>query len=94
LIVRVRGTAVSGPHILPARRRTGGSQTHRWLQPLPPPGYPMRHGVVEVAQSWLNRFRRLLIRWEQRAGNYLRLLQLAATLILYRRVLQARQLWG
>jgi len=35
-------------------------------QPLPPPGDPDRHPprrwVVEVAHSWFNRFRRLLIR--------------------------------
>jgi len=35
-------------------------------QPLPPPGHPDRHPprrwVVEVAHSWFNRFRRLLIR--------------------------------
>ena len=48
-------------------------------EPLPPPGDPARHParrwVVEVAHSWFNRFRRLLIRWEKKAANYLALLQ-------------------
>ena len=37
-------------------------------RPLPPPGDPDRHPprrwVVEVGHSWFNRFRRLLVRWE------------------------------
>ena len=67
-------------------------------QPLPPPGHPDRHPprrwVVEVAHSWFNRFRRLLIRWEKKADNYLALIQLAATLIIYRKVRHARSLSG
>ena len=63
-------------------------------QPLPPPGHPDRHPprrwVVEVAHSWFNRFRRLLIRWEKKADNYLALLQFAATLIVYRKLRHAR----
>jgi transposase len=50
--------------------------------------------VVEVAHSWFNRFRRLLIRWEKQAANYLALIQLAATLIIYRKVRHARSLSG
>jgi hypothetical protein len=49
---------------------------------------------VEVAHSWFNRFRRLLIRWEKQADNYLALVQLAATLIIYRKVRHARLLSG
>ncbi len=44
-------------------------------RPLPPPGDPARHPprrwVVEVAHSWFNRFRRLLVRWDKKAANYL-----------------------
>ena len=40
---------------------------------LPPPGDPDRHcarrWVVEVAHSWFNRFRRLLMRWESRSAT-------------------------
>ena len=77
------------PHIPPKR-----SAAH----PLPAPGDPDRHPprrwVVEAAHSWFNRFRRLLIRWEKQADNYLGFLQLAAILIVYRKVRHARTLSG
>jgi putative transposase len=67
-------------------------------QPLPPPGHPERHApkrwVVEVAHSWFNRFRRLLIRWEKLGPNYLALVQLAAVLIIYRKLRHACALPG
>jgi transposase len=67
-------------------------------QPLPPPSHPERHPprrwVVEVAHSWFNRFRRLLIRWEKRPEHYLAFLQLAACLIVYRKLRHARRLSG
>ena len=67
-------------------------------QPLPPPGHPARHPprrwVVEVAHSWFNRFRRLLVRWEKQAQNYLGFVQLAAILIIYRKLRHARAPFG
>ncbi len=66
--------------------------------PLPPPGDPERHPprrwVVEVAHSWFNRFRRLLTRWEQQGSHYLGFVQLAAVLIIYRKLRHARLLSG
>jgi transposase len=44
-----------------------------------------RRWVVERTHSWLNRFRRILIRWEKKAANYLALLHLACAIITYRR---------
>ncbi len=41
------------------------------------PGYRSRRWVVERTHSWLNRFRRLLIRWEKKAENFLALLHFA-----------------
>ena len=77
------------PHIPPKRSAE---------QPLPPPGDPQRHPprrwVVEVAHSGFNRFRRLRVRWEKRAANYLAFVQLAATLIIYRKLRHARSLSG
>ncbi len=65
-------------------------------RPLPPPGDPQRHPprrwVVEVAHSWFNRFRRLLVRWEKKGANYLGFVQLAALLIVYRKLRHARLL--
>lgn len=45
------------------------------------PGYRARRWVVERAHSWMNRFRRILIRWEKRADNYLAMLQFACAII-------------
>ena len=49
---------------------------------------------MEVAHSWFNRFRRLLIRWEKKPDNYLALPQLSATLIIYRKLRHARTVSG
>jgi transposase len=66
--------------------------------PLPPPDHPDRHPprrwVVEVALAWFNRFRRLLTRWEKQASHYLGFVQLAAALIVYRKLRHARLLSG
>jgi putative transposase len=48
------------------------------------PGYRARHWIVERTHSWLNRFRRLLIRWEKKAENYLAMLHFACACITYR----------
>ena len=67
-------------------------------QPVPPPGDPARHPprrwVVEVSHSWFNRFRRVLVRWEKKGANYLGFVQLAACLIVYRKLRHARSLFG
>jgi transposase len=47
-------------------------------------GFKARRWVVERAHSWLNRFRRLLIRWEKKPENYLALLHFACGLIAFR----------
>lgn len=44
-----------------------------------------RRWVVEVAHSWLNRFRRLLVRWEKKKANYLAMLYFACALICWRK---------
>jgi putative transposase len=41
------------------------------------PGYRARRWVVERTHSWTNRFRRLLVRWEKKASNYLAFLHLS-----------------
>jgi len=54
------------------RKRTGGRRKpRRW--------------VVEVTHSWLNRFRRLLVRWEKKAANYRSLLYFACAIICWRK---------
>jgi putative transposase len=53
-------------------KRHAGARARRW--------------VVERSHSWLNRFRRILIRWEKRADTYLALLHFALGLITWRSV--------
>jgi transposase len=47
-------------------------------------GYKARRWVVERTHSWMNRYRRILIRWEKKAENYIGLLHLACALITFR----------
>jgi putative transposase len=47
-------------------------------------GYKARRGVVERTHSWMNRFRRVLIRWDKQVGNYLACLHVACAYMTYR----------
>jgi transposase len=47
-------------------------------------GHRARRWVVERTHSWINRFRRLLIRWEKKSENYLAMLHFACGLISFR----------
>jgi transposase len=47
-------------------------------------GFKARRGVVERAHRWMNRFRRVLIRWDKSAANYLAFLHFACALIAFR----------
>ena len=49
-------------------------------------GFRARRWVVERTHSWMNRFRRILVRWEKLAGTYLAMLHLACALITWRAV--------
>lgn len=64
------------PHIksrgeeVSARKRHPHAKARRW--------------VNERTQSWFHRFRRVLIRWEKKAENYLAILQFVAAWIAFR----------
>jgi transposase len=47
------------------------------------PGYRARRWVVERTHSWMNRFRRILIRWEKKVKNYVAMLELACAYIAF-----------
>ena len=49
-------------------------------------GWKPRRWVVEVAHSWFNRFRKLLVRYEKTDVSYLGLNMLAASIICFRKV--------
>jgi transposase len=44
-------------------------------------GKRARRWVVERSHSWMNRFRRILIRWEKKSRNYIAFLHFACGLI-------------
>ena len=48
------------------------------------PSYRARRWVVERSHSWLNRFRRILIRWEKNVDNYIAMLHFACAWITFR----------
>ena len=47
-------------------------------------GFKARRWVVERTHSWMNRFRRILTRWEKKPINYLALLHFVCALITFR----------
>lgn len=63
------------PHI----KSRGQEETERRANPR----YRARRWVCERTHSWFNRFRRILIRWEKKAENYLGFLHLACAYIAY-----------
>ena len=50
------------------------------------PAKKARRWVVEVAHSWFNRFRKLLVRYEKLERSFLALNHLAAAIIAFRKV--------
>jgi putative transposase len=61
-----------------AAKKTQGSQP---IEREKVPGYRARRWVVERTHSWMNRFRRLLIRWDKKVPNYKAFLHLACAWI-------------
>jgi len=51
------------------------------------PRYRARRWVVERTLSWLNRYRKLLVRFEKKASSHEALLELACALIVFRKVI-------
>jgi putative transposase len=49
--------------------------------------HPARRWVVERTNSWHNRFRKLLVRYEKKSDNYLGLVHFACCIIVYRRII-------
>lgn len=74
----IREAMADRGYIVHIRRRGEG--------PPPPTSerHPARRWVVERINSWHNRFRKLLIRWEKKSQNYLALVDFASALIVYR----------
>lgn len=75
----VETAAAAMAYTLHLRRRGEEAAAKRTI-----PGYRARRWVVERTHSWLNRFRRILIRWEKNLENYLAMLHLACASITFR----------
>lgn len=65
------------PHI-----RHRGEDALAYQQPC----HPARRWVVERSNSWMNKFRRILIRWEKKAENYVAMLHFAFAVIIFNKM--------
>ena len=65
------------PHI-----RSRGEEKTEWEEN---PDSKARRWVVEATHSWINRFRKLLVRFEKLTSSYLGLLMLACAFIAFRK---------
>ena len=63
---------VSRPKEVEAKRRNPNKKARRW--------------IVEVCHSWINRFRKLLVRYEKLERSFVALNHLAAAIIAFRKV--------
>ncbi len=71
------------PHISPAdkEKRSERKEARRH------PEGRARRWVVERTHSWLNRSRRLLVRWEKKTENYLAFIHLACAQLIFSKIL-------
>src|SRR5215211_4897862 len=68
------------PHISPAEKN---KRAERKMEARRHPGARARRWVVERTHSWLNRSRRLLVRWEKKTENYLAFIHLACAQLIF-----------
>ncbi len=72
------------PHI---HHRGEGAKAYR------NPGHPARRWVIERTSRWINRFRRIPVRWEERADNCLAMLDYAMSIIICQELDRANALF-
>ncbi len=77
-LLEKRGIEMIAPHRLVWNRKNEPTQDGRPLRRY------KRRWKVERLFAWLHNFRRLTIRWEYHAANFLGFLRLACTMILLR----------
>ena len=71
------------PHIVPRGEEKKQKEKN--------PYYKARRWVVEVLHSHMNRFRKLLVRYEKKDINYLALIQFACAIIVWRKLIPVHQ---
>ena len=67
------------PHVRQRGEEIRAKKHKRWYRP--------KRWVVERTHSWLNRFRKLLVRYEKLAASYEGLLEIACAIIVFQRSL-------
>jgi putative transposase len=67
------------PHVRQRGEESRAKKHKRWYRP--------KRWVVERTHSWLNRFRKLLVRYEKLAASYEGLLEIACAIIVFQRSL-------
>ena len=55
------------------------------------PDFKARRWVVEVTHSFMNRFRKLLVRYEKKTENYMALVEFACAIIVWRKLIPVHQ---
>jgi putative transposase len=71
------------PHISPAEEKKRSERKRVRKHP----GGRARRWVVERTHSWLNRSRRLLVRWEKKTENYVAFVHLACAQLIFSKIL-------
>ncbi len=71
------------PHISPADKKKRSERKEARHHP----GGRARRWVAERTHSWLNRSRRLLVRWEKKTKNYLGFIHLACAQLIFSKLL-------
>ena len=72
------------PHISPAEQSKPSERKRARKHPA---GGRARRWVVERTHSWLNRSRRLLVRWEKKTENYVAFVHLACAQLIFSKIL-------
>jgi len=102
LVARPRGGAFAGEHLCadkgydyPRARQSivdrdylehVRSRGEERAEKIAIPGYRARRWVVEACHSWLNRFRKILVRFEKTHASHVALLHLACAITVWRRL--------
>jgi transposase len=75
------------PHIPYKRKRGGQKKQKEMVYQKKYPFAKNKRWVVERTNSWHNRFRKLFIRYEKKFENYLGLIHLSCSIIIYRKII-------
>ena len=75
------------PHIPFKRKRGGQKKQKEMVYQKKYPSAKNKRWVVERTNSWHNRFRKLFIRYEKKFENYLGLIHLSCSIIIYRKII-------